>query len=231
MRAQIQLFLVWLVFSSSAFGNAPLLRQLLNENRLEEAVPICRQYEVLPSRDDDVYFACAWVYFRSFRAPAAEAVMTKLKNSKTLPEYHLLLIYSSVGSILQAPEEVKKLEPDDRKIYEEKLKNRTAYLEGQLQGYFNSVEKKETKTQASYRLPSGTLKVKYKKKIEKDDAKLEHYLDHEFPHYIDIVETKKVCWGEFKKELKFVDGKCIDPYGEVLDFITETTEEEFVVEV
>ena len=113
----------------------------------------------------------------------------------------------------------------------EKLQSKTSYLEGQLQGYFNSVEKKETKTQASYRLPSGTLKVKYKKKIEKDDAKLEHYLDHEFPHYIDIVETKKVCWGEFKKELKFVDGKCIDPYGEVLDFITETTEEEFVVEV
>jgi len=133
------LFLLILNFwGSLCFGNAILLRQLLNENRLEEAVPICRQYEVLPSRDDEVYFACAWIYFRSFRASAADAVMAKLKNSKTLPEYHLLLIYSSVASLLQSPEAVKTMEANEKQLYTEKLKNRITETQKLLESFISS---------------------------------------------------------------------------------------------
>jgi len=113
----------------------------------------------------------------------------------------------------------------------EKLQSKTSYLEGQLQTYFNNVEKKETKTQASYRLPSGTLKVKYKKKIEKDDDKLEEYLVATYPVYLEYKATRNIKWAEFKKTLNFVDGQAVTSDGEVLEFITETTEDEFVVEV
>jgi hypothetical protein len=114
----------------------------------------------------------------------------------------------------------------------EKLQSKTSYLEGQLQTYFNSVEKKETKTQASYRLPSGTLKVKYKKKIEKDEERLKTYISaNGLDEYIEVETKEKLKWAEFKKTLNFVDGKAVTSDGEVLDFITETTEEEFVVEV
>jgi hypothetical protein len=116
----------------------------------------------------------------------------------------------------------------------EKLISKTSYLEGQLQTYFNSVDKKATKTQATYKLPSGTLKMKFKKKIEKDDEKLKEFLDMSYvdgPDYLECVETVKVKWAEFKKTLNFVDGQAVTCDGEVLDFITETTENEFVVEV
>jgi len=113
----------------------------------------------------------------------------------------------------------------------ERIGNKTSYLEGQLREYFNKVDKKATKTKASYRLPTGTLTMKFKTKIEKDDARLEDYLKANYPEYIEEVRTEKVKWGEFKKTLEFKDGRGITPDGEVLDFITESTEDEFVVEV
>jgi hypothetical protein len=114
----------------------------------------------------------------------------------------------------------------------ERLANKTAYLEGQLREYFDGVEKKETKTKASYRLPTGTLTMKFKKKIDKDDHKLTLYMgDNGLDEYLDEVYTVKPKWAEFKKTLNFVDGKAVTSDGEVLEFITETTEEEFVMEV
>jgi isopenicillin N synthase-like dioxygenase len=45
--------------------------------------------------------------------------------------------------------------------YQEQLDRNTAYLKGQLQAYFAQVPHKKTKTQETYKLPSGTLKLKY----------------------------------------------------------------------
>ena len=73
--------------------------------------------------------------------------------------------------------------------------------------------------------------MKFKSKVEKDDAKLYGYLKNNAPEYIEKFTTEKTKWGEFKKTLEFMNGKCLTPDGEVLDFITETTDEEFVVEV
>jgi len=120
-----------------SFGSASLLRQLLQENRSEEAVPICRQYEVLPSRDEAINFACAWVYFRTFRANAAELLMQKLKNSSSLPEYQLLRIYGNVANELLPPDSLKNLEPAARQQYEEKMKLKLSEAQREVQKFLD----------------------------------------------------------------------------------------------
>jgi len=121
----------------TSLGSVGLLRQLLQENRTEEAVPICRQYEVLPSRDEAVNFACAWVYFRTYRANSAELLMQKLKNSSSLPEYQLLKIYGSVASQLLPPDSLKKLEPTAKQQYDEKLKLLIGEAQRELQKFLD----------------------------------------------------------------------------------------------
>ena len=109
---------------NKTWASAGLLKQLLQENRTEEAVPICRQYEILPSRDESVYFTCSWIYYRSYRPESGDVLLDKLKNSQALPEYQLLKIYSGVAKLLKAPEVVKSLNPDQKSEYQEKLKIR-----------------------------------------------------------------------------------------------------------
>jgi tetratricopeptide (TPR) repeat protein len=125
------------IMGGFSYGSADLLRQLLQENRSEEAVPICRQYEVLPSRDEAVNFACAWVYFRTFRANAAELLMQKLKNSTSLPEYQLLKIYGNVASQLLPSDSLKKLEPPARQQYDEKMKLKLSEAQRELQRFLD----------------------------------------------------------------------------------------------
>lgn len=132
---RILYFFIFLIgfLPSWVWGSAPLIRQLLSENRAEEAVPICRQYEVLPSRDNDVFLACAWVYYRTFRATAADALIAKLKTSKTLPEYQLLEIYASVAREFVAPETLKTLDSVAKQQYDEKIKNRLQEAQKRLE--------------------------------------------------------------------------------------------------
>jgi len=60
-------------------------------------------------------------------------------------------------------------EEKQKKIFEKK----TAYLRSQLEQYFDSVEKRRTKTQEVYKLPSGTLRRKYPKpEFKRDDEAL-----------------------------------------------------------
>jgi tetratricopeptide (TPR) repeat protein len=83
------------LLSLNAFGTSPV-RSLLDENRLEDALPLCRQFEVLSSYDYDNLFACTWVYYRSDRTDSAEKLMDKLKNRYSLPEYQLLVAYGKM---------------------------------------------------------------------------------------------------------------------------------------
>ncbi|MFM8269846.1 MAG: tetratricopeptide repeat protein [Pseudomonadota bacterium] len=132
--------LIILIFAITAdwvFGSASLLKQLLQENRAEEAVPICRQYEVLPSRDEAVNFACAWVYYRTYRADAAELLMQKLKNSSSLPEYQLLKIYGNLAIQLLPSDSIKKLEPAARQEYEEKIKLKLSDAQREIQRFLD----------------------------------------------------------------------------------------------
>jgi len=121
--------------ASQSWASVSLLKQLLQENRVEEAVPICRQYEVLPSRDESVYLACTWVYFRSYRAEAGTLLLEKLKNLQNVPEYQLLKIYSNVAKILKAPDAVKNLDPESKTQYQEKIKTQITEAQKQLEGF------------------------------------------------------------------------------------------------
>jgi len=82
----------------------------------------------------------------------------------------------------------------------------TAYLKSLLAEYFETVKSKETKTQKTYKLLSGTLVFKKPSaKIIHDDEKLIAALDGS-----KYVETKKTFkWGEYKKNLQIVDDKVI----------------------
>jgi len=81
------------------------VKLLLQENRIDEALPICRQYEVLSSTDKDVLFSCAWIFLRSDRPESAEKFMEKIKRNFATPEYQLLVAFSKA----------KKKQVDDAK--------------------------------------------------------------------------------------------------------------------
>lgn len=87
----------------------------------------------------------------------------------------------------------------------------TAYLKSLLAQYFETVKSKETKTQKTYKLLSGTLVFKKEStKIEHNDDELLKYLEeNEGKDYIKI--KKSVDWAEFKKNLTVSDtGEIID---------------------
>ena len=94
--------------------------------------------------------------------------------------------------------------------YAEQLDGKIGYLKGLLNGYFLTVPHKETKTQETYKLPSGKLIYKYAKpKFEVDNLVLADFLaDNGYGEYVEV--TPKAKWGEFKKLVNFVDGKVVD---------------------
>ncbi len=75
-----------------SFAVSPV-RILLSENRMDDAVGVCRQVEVLSANDVDNLLACSWVYYRTDRIAAAEKMMERLKRKSSLPEYQLLTAY------------------------------------------------------------------------------------------------------------------------------------------
>jgi len=101
----------------------------------------------------------------------------------------------------------------------EQLDSKTAWLSGQLQAYFEKVEHKKTKTAESYKLPSGTLKLKYgTPEFVRDDKAFVEWL--EVSRFVDYVEVKKTPkWGEFKKDagIKVVGDSIVTIDGEVVD--------------
>lgn len=92
----------------------------------------------------------------------------------------------------------------------DKYECKVGYLKSLLFTYFESVPHKETKTQESYKLMSGSLvKKKGSEKIAHDDEKLLAYLKADKAvGYIKVVE--KADWAEFKKDLKIIDGVVVD---------------------
>ena len=90
---------------------------------------------------------------------------------------------------------------------------KTSFLKEQLKNYFASIDegKKETKTQYSYRLLSGTLVFKKpSKKINKtdDEAVIEYLAESGRDEFIKI--SASVNWAEFKKQLEITDNGVVD---------------------
>ena len=116
----------------------------------------------------------------------------------------------------------QKIEELKNKIadLEEQNKRKTSFLKSCLAMYFETVPHKETKTQETYKLLSGTLVFKKpKQKIVKNDEKLvEYFKRNNMTDFIKVEE--KPQWNEYKKNLSIVEDKVIDTTtGEVVDVL------------
>lgn len=82
---------------------------------------------------------------------------------------------------------------------EARYESKTNYLLGMLQRYMSTVQTKDTKTQKTYALPSGKLKIKFQKpEYVRDDEKILLWAKNN--GYKDFIRTEeKLQWGEFKK--------------------------------
>ncbi|MGE5436586.1 MAG: host-nuclease inhibitor Gam family protein [Syntrophothermus sp.] len=125
---------------------------------------------------------------------------------------------------------------EEYKYKVQQLKQRSADsmipFESQLKEYFSRVKKHETKTQKTYTLPSGALKLKIKKpEIVRDEVKLLEFCKSN--RLDDVIKTtQKVDWENLKKALKFDGKNAITEDGEVVPGIELVERDpEFVVEV
>lgn len=104
---------------------------------------------------------------------------------------------------------------------EKKYESSTGFLKGKLLEYFGSVNHQETKTQESYKLPSGQLVMKKARLgLEHDDEKLIGFMKaNGYGEYVKV--TEKPAWEDFKKTLTVVDGAVINKEtGEVIEGVT-----------
>lgn len=139
-------------------------------------------------------------------------------------------------------EEVIKIKIEELKnqLKEEKEKsvNSTSFLRHKLADYISNenVPSKETKTQISLKLPSGTVKVvKSKLKLVNDKANANELLEYCKENAQDFVKTEEsVMWGELKKTLSIQmigdEPVVVNQDGEIVDCVkVEETLPEVVV--
>ena len=101
--------------------------------------------------------------------------------------------------------------------YNKQYESNTAYFRGQLQQYFESVPHKATKTQETYKLPSGTLKKKFgtpEYKVD-NEALVKWLKDSGLTDYIKTEE--KAQWGELKKTVTVNGDKILTAEGEIVE--------------
>ena len=86
---------------------------------------------------------------------------------------------------------IKEYEEKIRKV-EENSKNKLSYFNFQLEQYFQSVIHKVTKTQQTYRLPSGVMRLKYQHPEFKrdDDVLLKWLKENEMHAFIKLEENQ-----------------------------------------
>lgn len=112
-----------------------------------------------------------------------------------------------------ATEQIEELTSKINEL-DEKYKRETAYFKMKLYEYFNSEETrkniKETKTQASYKLLSGSLVFKKPtQKMEPNREKLLEYVKaNNMPEFVKTKED--IDWAAYKKECEIVDGKVVN---------------------
>lgn len=116
--------------------------------------------------------------------------------------------------------------------YRKQFESKTAYLNEQLRVYFESVPHKATKTQETYKLPSGTLKMKYgTPEYIRDDERLVAWLN-ENGHEDKVKVKESPDWAEFKKLITINGDKVVTADGEIVDGVTvQPRENSFEVEI
>lgn len=150
-----------------------------------------------------------------------------LKKIRKATEQHDRLVELAKAEIEELQEKIKELDA--------KLESETGYLKSLLFDYFNKVEHKETKTQESYKLLSGSLVFKKPtQKMEPNREKLLEYVKaNNMPEFVKTKED--VDWAAYKKECQIVGDKVVNiQTGDLLpeDLITvEEVPGEFSVKI
>jgi len=101
---------------------------------------------------------------------------------------------------------------------EKRCESGTAYLTSKLAEYFNQVPHKATKTQETYRLLSGVLKMKRGGVSMQQDNKM--LVDHlKATGAVEFIKTTyEPKWGEFKKRLEIIGDQVVDKEtGEIVE--------------
>ena len=98
------------------------------------------------------------------------------------------------------------------------LESKTGYMKAKLLEYFQTVPRKTSKTQETYKLPSGTLKMKFPApEYVKDEDKLTEWLKKMgYTDYIKTVESPK--WGDFKPTTQIQKLPIVDDEGEITGY-------------
>lgn len=99
---------------------------------------------------------------------------------------------------------------------EEQFDKNTSWLKNQLQQYFETIETKKTKTQATYKLPSATLKKKFGgQDFKRDEESLLSWLKSNNRN--ELVKVKESPdWATLKKEITVVNGNVVTTDGEIV---------------
>ena len=108
-----------------------------------------------------------------------------------------------------ADSEIEELQQKKESL-RKSLESKTGYLKSKLFEYFGKVEHKETKTQESYKLLSGSLVLKKPtQKMAPDKERLLAYVkENNMPEFVKVKED--IDWAAYKKECQIVDGKVVN---------------------
>lgn len=149
---------------------------------------------------------------------AAEWALQKIFDEKAELERLKALADSQIAVIMDKVEAAEK-----------RFTSRTEYLKNALEEYMLTVKRKQSKTQESYRLLSGSLILKKPVvKIVKDDTKLLEYVKEHSPEY--VKHTEAVDWAGFKKTLTVSGDVVVDSNGEVVSCLdVEEAPGEFMI--
>ncbi len=130
----------------------------------------------------------------------ADWALETIKDAETERDRLITLANDKIAELTEQIEALQKSCDSD-----------TAFLKSALFEYFGKVPHKETKTQETYKLLSGSLVLKKEStKIEHNDEALLKYLEeNDGKDYIKV--KKSVDWAEFKKNLTVSDS------GEIID--------------
>ena len=111
------------------------------------------------------------------------------------------------------------------KAAEEECDKECGYALALLHEYFGTVERKRSKTQETYSLPSGKLVYKMPSIAPRiDEERLLNWVKAEAPEF--VATTVKTKWGELKKALVLKDDHYIfTATGEIVDGLTPEEKE------
>jgi len=135
-----------------------------------------------------------------------------LKKVKQETEEHDRLVALAKAEIEELQEQIAKLD--------QALASKTGFFKSKMYEYFQTVERKSTKTQESYKLLSGSLVWKKpSQKMAPDKEKLLEYVKaNNMPEYVKVKED--VDWAGLKKDCTIQGNQVINNQtGEVIDCI------------